>query len=559
MEFYNQIVQLTLGVCFFMYGMMLTSDNLQKVAADRVRDLMGRIAQNRLLGILGGLGLTAILQSSSAVTVLLVGLATAGVVTIRQVMSVIIGTAIGTTVTVQLISFSITAYAVYFVIGGFVVVFMSKKKTTRYIGGVIFGFGLIFYGLLEMGQAVAIIKNEPFLKQSFEYLSAHPYITLIVTTFFTAAVHSSAVTIGLAMTLAESRLITMNDALWWVYGANVGTTATALLASMSGNYLGRQVAWAHFYYKVLSAIPFFFFTDYFVKLLDMTGGPLNRQIANGHTILNIIAAIIFFPFINQGARFIEKMFPRPSSEKEFSAKYLDQAALGTPSLAFAHAQRELLRMADYVVDMVRRSINVFDKCNDEMIEEVRAIDNKVDILNQQIKTYLVQLTAESLSPQQSQKVVTLITLVSDLENIGDVIDKNILMAALKKNKLKVSFSQEGWEEIKEFHRLVVQNCEMAVSAFTLSDKALSEKVIENKRRLRDLEQDLRENHIDRLHRGLRETMSTSSIHLDVLSHYRRVVGYAANFAYHVLREASGDQSFKKKDSDQELPRKTENE
>jgi phosphate:Na+ symporter len=534
MVLYHHLILLLAGICFFMYGMQITSHNLQILAADRVRFFMSKLAERQFIGILSGIGLTVLLQSSSAVTVMLVNLASAGVVTLTQVMGVIIGSAVGTTITVQLISFNVTAIALYIVIVGFLILFLSKSKKMQEFGNIIFGFGLIFYGLLMMGEAVSVVKDIQGFKEIFRYLNENSLIAFVLTTFLTAFVHSSAVTIGLAMTLAANGVISVYDSMFWVYGANLGTTATALFASLGCNYAGRQVALAHFFYKVISVLAILLFTAPFVALTMQTTSDPIHQIANAHTLLNVISAILFYPFIAWGAQVIERIFPRPMSEKEFGAKYLDPKSFQAPPMAFANAIREMLRMADYALEMVRLSPKAFEKDDPDFTEELKKIDRKVDTLNREIKMYLVRLTDEKLSEIQNARVVNLIALVSDIENIGDVVDKNILALARKKSQLKVTFSEEGWAEVREFHHLVVENFELAISAFSLNNQELAEKVIRNKHQLRILEQKLRETHIHRLHRKMQDSFNTSNIHMDLLSAFRRVNSYACNLVYPVL-------------------------
>jgi len=530
----STLVYLFAGLAFFMYGTTLVSENLQKLVGNRVRELMNKISKSNMLSIFVGVALTVCLQSSGAVSMLLVGLGSAGVITLSQVMGVLIGSSVGTTVTVQLISFNVAQYGLPIFTIGFLFYFVSKKNVVKQWMGVLMGFGLIFFGLQYMGLGTEAINHIDILRQMFAKLSIHPPLTLAASIIMTALIHSSAVTIGLAMTLATNGVITLYDSMFWMYGANLGTTATALMASLGGSYAGRQVAIAHFFYKAISVLAILFFTTPFVVLVSATAGDATHQIANAHTIFNIASALLFYPFINWGARFIEKLFPRPHSEKEFGAKYLDAKSFSSPPMAFANAIREMLRMADYALEMVRLSPQAFEKDDPDFTEELKKIDKKIDTLNKEIKLYLVRLTDEKLTEIQNGRVVNLIALVSDIENIGDVVDKNILALAKKKSTLKVTFSEQGWIEVREFHRLVVENFELAISAFSLNNQELAEKVIRNKHNLRMQEQKLRETHIQRLSRKMQDSVNTSNIHMDLLSALRRVNSYACNLVYPVL-------------------------
>lgn len=277
-----------------------------------------------------------------------------------------------------------------------------------------------------------------------------------------------------------------------------------------------------------------FFTTYLSDMSSVTSPVVSRQIANAHTLLNVLGAIAFYPFINLGSRLIQYLFPRPESEQEFGPKYLDKRAFNAPAMAFANAVREMLRMSEFALEMVKKSPRAFEVDDPDFTDDIREIDKKVDLLNREIKHYLVRLTDEKLTELQNSRVINFIALVSDIEHIGDVIDKTVLDLAKKKSRLKVTFSDEGWAEVKSFHKLVVENFELALSAFSLHNKELAEKVIENKHALRLLEQKLKGSHIKRLHRKMQASINTSSIHLDLLSAYRRVNSYACNLVYPII-------------------------
>lgn len=524
------LMYLFAGTAFFMYGTNMVGDNLQKIVGNNVRALMGRISQNHVLSILVGIGLSVCLQSSGAVTMLLIGLGSANVITLPQVMGVIIGSSIGTTITVQLISFNIAQYGLMIFSLGYLGYFTAKKQNAKYAMGIIMGFGLIFFGLEFMGKGTEAINNIGLLKDLFVKLSKFPHLTLITSVVLTAFCHSSAVTIGLAMSLTSQNVISLYDAMFWVYGANIGTTFTGLMGAVGGNYIGRQVAWANFFYKFLSAAILMLFTTYFVSFLHATHSSEARAIADAHTIYNIFAAVLFYPLINMGAYLLEKYIQPAPHERKFGVKYLDRSNYQNSTLAMAYARREILRMGDIVVTMIRDSIHALDHEDSEIIEAIKENDNKVDLLMREIKLYLVKYANESVGGIE-QMVFNLISVASDLEAAADVIDGNILDITRKKNALKLTFSHEGWEEIKEFHALTIEAATVSMSCFEMQDQLLAQKVIELKRKMRKKEKEFRESHIDRLNKGLKETLNTSSIHLDLLADYRRVVSLFSNHAY----------------------------
>ena len=287
------------GTCFFMFGMSLASDNLQKLAANRIRDLISKISTKPLVGVLTGVAVTFCVQSSGAMTSMLVGLGTAGVISLPQVMGIILGTGVGTTLTVQLLSFKVAQFGLSIFAIAFSTYFLTSKPVVKRIMGAFMGFGLMFWGLELMGVGANALKEVDFIVESLTYFKENPLFMLAMAAGITALVHSSAVVIGLAMSLAASGLIDLVDAFYWVYGANVGTTATAIMASLGGNHVGRQVAWAHCFHKTAMVAIFYYFTPYVAEFVG--SGQAFRDVANAHLFFNVAGAVLFFPFIGKGA------------------------------------------------------------------------------------------------------------------------------------------------------------------------------------------------------------------------------------------------------------------
>lgn len=516
-----------------MLGMSLASENLQKLAANRTRDLLGTLARRPFFGLLVGILMTLVIQSSGAVTSMLVGLGSAGVFSLTQVMSVILGATVGTTITVQLLSMNVAQYGLPIFTFAFAVYFMSRHRVLKQVMAVAMGFGLIFWGLELIGLGTNALRDVSIFSDFLNQLKSSPMYTVLVTAAFTGLVHSSAVTIGFAMTLATSGQIDLVDSVFWVYGANIGTTATALMASFGGNHVGRQVAWAHCFYKVLSVLLFLPLTPYLAEFLRSDA--IQRDVANVHLVFNVAAAAVFFPFISYGARFIEKVFSPSKAEKEFSVKYLERSSYQSTDVAAAHAEREVLRMGDIVLTMVRDSIRLLKDENVDLEEEIQEKDDRVDLLNREINLFLARHMEESDNLSQ-KRMLRIIYFGADLESAADVIDNNILELARKKHALKLSFSPDGWSEIQALHREVVKVAELSISCFQVGEMELASKVVFHKREVRKIERKLRESHIERLVKGRAETINTSSIHLDVLSEYRRVVGLLSNHVYGLLKE-----------------------
>ncbi len=520
------------GVAVFMLGMNTASENLQKLAADRIRDIVTTLAKKPFWGVFLGIGLTMILQSSGAVTSMLVGLGSAAVISLPQVMSVILGTAIGSTLTVQILSFDIAQFGLPTFALSFFVYFLSRKRTVKTFAAAIMGFGMLFFGLEMIRQGTDQMRDFEQFQAMVKTLSENPIYAIMLAAACTAIVASSAVIILLGITLTAHGLMPMEDAIYWLFGANIGTTATALIAAAGGNYVGRQVAWAHVFYKVASAVIFFPFASYLVEWF--ASGEPARDIANINTIYNLVAACIFYPFLNKGADLVERLFPPAANELQFSVKYLKKKDWESPSVIVAHAEREALRMADIVTSMIEDSLTLFRKDDPEMIDGMRRRDDHADILARELNLYLAQQLDTAPEGLRGQ-MLKLMYFVTDLEAAADVVDNQLLELAQKKHHLKVDFSEDGWRDLVEMQSAVSQIAHMAIACFQTQDKDLAAKVIFHKRNIRRLEHKMRENHVTRLVKGTPESIRTSSIHLDVLGEYRRIVGLMSNHVYALLK------------------------
>lgn len=527
----SHFILLLAGISFFLYGSTMASQSLERLMASKITSLMNQLAKSQFLSIVVGIGLTTILQSSGAVTSMLVGLGTARVIQLPQVMGVIIGTAIGSTLTVQLISFDLSPYALPLFILGFTGFFVSNKPTLKNISTVIMGFAMLFLGLKMISTSSLFFSKLDILADFFNTLRDNSAYSFFAAMIFCAFVHSSAVTIGIAMSLCAAGVISTHDAILWVYGANIGTTSTALFAAAGSNYIGKQVAWAHFFYKAISVIIFYPLTKYFIDFVSQFQSTSSRLIANAHFFFNVGSAILFFPFINKGAEYIEKIFPK-SSQDEFGADYLAMNNYENSALAVSYAQREIMRTADIVVSMLRDSVVLFEHEDPILIQSIKDRDNQVDFLYRETKMFLLK-QANNGSTNVHQHVMSMIMFISDLERAADSIDINIRTLAIKKHALKLEFSAEGWDEIQKMHAQVVKVSSMGINAY--NNPSMCENAIQLKRELAKIEISFRENHITRLNRGLRESINTSSIHLDLLSEYRRIASLLCNHAYNTMK------------------------
>lgn len=525
------------GLLLMLYGMRMAGDGLQRAAGARLRGFLLNATSNRFKAVGVGAAITALFQSSSASTVMLVGLVGSGLLGLTETMGVILGADIGTTLTVQLLAFRIYDYAIAFIAFGILLkLWGGKKGPSGSIGSVILGFGFVFLGLKSLIGTFEPIAQNPLLRDMLIGMGKDPLAGIIVSALLTALFQSSAVTLGIAITAAHSGLLTLDAAMPVVLGANIGTCVSAIVSSIGAGIDAKRVAISHVLFKIIGVIIVLPFLGIFTVIAGSSATELTRQVANAHTFFNIGVAAIFLPFTGLFTRLVKLLMPEREAAEKFGPKYLDPLVLASPPLALVQASRECLRVSDIVGEMLKKSIDVFEKNDMALLEEIEEKDDYVDTLDREIKLYLTRLTRESLSGEQAKRELEILLFSDNMENIGDVIDKNLMELGRKKIRDNLSFSREGAEEIRRLHSKVIENFALGAAAFAGSDPVLAQKLVNHKLKLSEMERELRQAHIERLRKGLKESLDTSSIHLDILTNLKRVNSYITNSAYPILEK-----------------------
>jgi len=517
------------GLAIFLFGLRFAGRGLTKATGNRLREMFWGFTHRRSLGLVVGTLATAILQSSTATTVMLVSFAGAGLITLVGALPIILGADIGTSLTVQLLAFRIGDYAILIIALSFLAMTVIGQRPYRHIAQAIFGFGLLFFGIKIMSDSIIYLPMLPGFERALGQIGEHPILLLVVAMVFSGLVHSSAATIGIALTLALRGLIDLNAAMPLILGANVGTCGTALLASLGQAVEARRVALAHVVFKVGIVVIALLAMAPFVAAVERTAQSVPRQIANAHLFLNLAAAAIFLPLLVPYRRMIERVLPEgPGRAGRFRVRYLDQRVLDTPVLALSQATREVLRMAEIVQGMFRDSIEVFRTGDEDLRKRIVEDDDKVDLLQESITPYLTRLSQEELTEEQSEREVALIKIVSELERIGDLISKQLMVYAQKKIKEGFYFSKEGFREIIDFQGQVEEGLSLAIGVLTTFDPALARRLIELRNPLHERFRELQAAHISRLCEGRKESLDTSTIHLDLLDDIERIGFHVTN-------------------------------
>ncbi|MGQ9677913.1 MAG: Na/Pi cotransporter family protein [bacterium] len=512
------IVEIIGGLALFLFGLYYGSKGLRRLAGNRLREALFTLTKNRLLGLLVGIVITAIFQSSTAVTCLLISLASSGLITLTQSLGVLLGADIGTTITVQLLSFKIFEYALLVVFFGFLL--MNTLPRGRDIGQAIFGFGLVFYSLKIVLRAAEPLPFVPAIQQAIAAASANPMLALLFALVFTALIRSSAATIGIVVGLSYTGLVELKTAVPFIIGANIGSAFNAIIASWRTNTEARRIGTAQVLFKLIVGLVCLPFLNPLTQLFSVTAESVARQIANAHSLLNLGAALLFLPFLTQYQKLITVIVP---ARKEMSpdTRYLKPEALEAPELALAQVNRELLRMAELVLEMFNQSIVVFLRGDKTNCRELVAQDDRVDHLEEALTSYLARISQEMLSPEMSKKTLASFYITDELEHIADIISKNLVNYTRKKINENLSFSEPGLEEIKEFHHEVEQNFNLTLACLTTWDKNLARQLAHKRAWGVQRKRELHNRHLTRLSQGLKESLDTSTIHLDIIADLER--------------------------------------
>lgn len=525
------------GITFFFFGLSVARKELQLVSGDRLRQVIGAVSNNRFKAFGLGAAITFLLQSSGATSVVLISLADTHLITLFQAIAILLGADFGTTLVVILLSIKrITEISLFIVAVGFFVQLIAKQRRMVSVGAIILSFGLIFYGMQLMIETAAPLKSSPVAAQIFAYLAKNPIASLIISVLLAGTVHSAGV-IGIAIALALAGTISFEASVPIVLGANVGTCVTALLAAVNSGIEGKRVAIAHTVAKIIGVAIVFPLIGQFVYLVNIIaaefleivpeiGIGLAGKIVIAHILFNVLLALLLIPFVGLMVRLVRFILPTPpiKEEKVFGPLYLDKASLDTPALAFAHAKMEVLRIASIAYEMFNDCLKMFSRgveVNAE-IEKMQSQDDKIDVLDKAVRFYLSELSAEKLLSEQTQTALKLLSTASDLEEIGDALSKELVMLAKKKAAASKIFSDEGWKDLRDFQQTVGENFNLTISILTQPSEELAIKVIRHEEEMDALEQQLRQAHLNRLQHGLKESFSTSSLHLDILGILRRI-------------------------------------
>ena len=527
------------GLGLFLYSIKTMGDGLQQAAGDRLRFYIDKYTSNPFFGILVGIGMTALIQSSSGVTVITVGLVSAGLLTLRQAIGIVMGANIGTTVTSFIIGFKLGDYALPMLFLGAVCLFFTKNRTINNIGRIVFGVGGIFFALNLMSGAMEPLKDLQVFKDYMVELSKNPILGVLVGTGLTLLIQASSATIGILQNLYASNLIDLQGAQPVLFGDNIGTTITAIIASLGANIAAKRVAAAHVTFNVIGTVICIIFLVPFTGLIQWFESFLNlapeMTIAFAHGTFNITNTIIQFPFIGALAFMVTKLIPGEDEVVKYEPLYLDEQLIKqAPSIALGNAKKELLHLGNYAAKAFDLSYDYIINSDEKVAEKGHKTEEAINTIDEKLTRYLISLSGEALSQKESEVLTNILDSSRDLERIGDHAEALINLNDYLQRK-NVQFSEAALEELAEIYHKTSEFVKDALESVENNDFKKAQALIERHEDINNMERVLRKTHIKRLNNGECSTQAGVNF-IDIISHYTRVSDHAMNLAEKVLAE-----------------------
>lgn len=543
-QWFFLIIGLLGGLALFLYGMNKMSDGLKKSAGTRMRSILSRLTSNSFIGLAVGAFVTMVIQSSSATTVMLVSFVQAGLLNFTQSLGVILGANIGTTFTAQLIAFKLTNYALLMVVLGFGFSVFVKNEHLRNIGNAVLGFGILFFGMKIMSDAMAPLRSYPDIINVLKGLE-NPYVSLFVGAAITALIQSSSAFTGIVIVLASQNLISLEAGIPLILGANIGTCFTAWLATIGSGRDAKRVAVAHTLFNLGGALLFLFWIPSFVRIVmgfsDLFDSGIARQIANAHTLFNVAIGLVFIPFTGLISRLILFILPEriPSHIKTFATSHIDPNVLGTPGIAISLARSEICAMVSKVGEMVKAIIIPFvsnvnqlkeTKPDKTLLDDIIFKDSEIDFLQEEVVQYLIETGKSELTMTQSKESYGLISIAHDIKSMSDIVVAHILPLIELKQSTGAIFSNEGKKELTEFHTKMCKQISRVENALEDIDPQKAHKIIAKKGKYQSLEIEYRSQHIDRVYSNRKESVKTHQLHMEIMNLLMQINVYCGKIA-----------------------------
>lgn len=519
------------GLGLFIFGMYLLSDSLKKLSQGLLKAMLEKITSGRLRATLMGAFVTAVIQSSSATSVIIIGFLNAGFIPLAAALAIMIGANIGSTVTAQLIAFKFTTVAPLFVFAGTVVFLLAKKDKNKNKGLALLSFGLLFLGLEMMSSAVKPLATDETIRNIFVSFGTSPFLGILTGMIVTAVLQSSATTTGMIIAFASAGLLDLPASVYLVFGVNIGTCITAGLASIGGNLSSKRLALGHTLFNIMGTLVMLPFIPLYLHYIPMTSGDLARQIANTHTIFNIVNALIFLPFVPIFVKVLNKIIPGTDYKKK-EAKHLDANLLLTPNLAIKAVIKEMVVMLDICREMLEKAEKCIITYNHKLRNEIALDENSVDEMQKNITEYLIKITKERLSDREATLIPALLHSVNDIERVGDYC-QSIVKLSQRGYEYDLRFSSLANRELGKLFEKTHVLMRQTKKAIENDDHGAATITLNIDREIHDLVEQCRANHIDRLKKG--DCISDAGlVYSDVLTAIERIDDHLCNITKGIL-------------------------
>jgi len=538
MDATRTLIQMIGSVALLLWGVRMVRTGVTQALGAELRRLVAVSSQNRVAAFASGLMATTLLQSSTAMALIIGSFAGRGIIGLSAALAVMLGADVGSTVAAQLLAFDIKWLWAVLVAGGYVL--YSSRESAAGAARAIIGLGFLLLALQELNVAAAALREAPTMRVVLGAVGGEPLIALGIAALLTWAAHSSLAIVLFVMSLAGSGVIPVPVALILVLGANVGGAFAPWVALAGSPPAARRVPLGNLLMRGvigLAAVPF---TGYAAEWMASFVEDPARNVVLFHTAFNLVVALVGLPCVGILAGFLQRWGNEPEGTvDEGKPRHLEKSVLDTPSEALACALRESLRMGDLVATMLQDVITAIQGNDQKLVKDIEKADDTVDRLHEAIKLYLVEASKAPMTEEESRRLLEILTFTTNLEHIGDIIDKNLVELAAKKVRRQLSFSPEGLEEIRAFHARVTETMRLAANVFATRDVGLARRLFSDKSAMRAAERNATESHFVRLKDGRPESIETSSIHIDIIRDLKRIHGHLTATAYPLL-EAQGD-------------------
>lgn len=539
------------GAALLLWGLHMVQSGIMRAYGPALRRFLSQALRNRLAAFGAGLGLTGLLQSSTATGLMTASFAAEGMVGLVPALAIMLGANVGTTLIVQVLSFNITAVAPILFILGLTAFRVGARTRVRDLGRVSIGLGLMLLALHLLVDSLAPAESAPAARTIFAAITGDPVMCVLIAAVLTWAAHSSVAIVLLIMSLALSNFVTPVAALALVLGANLGSAINPVFeGGHRGDPASYRLPLGNLINRLAGVTLFLPFLPLIADAMKTFQPDPSKTTALFHISFNVVMALAFLPLLGPLATLLTRMLPEPvRTDDPAMPRYLDENELETPSLALADAARETLRMGDVVETMLRQIMTALMTDNRALVSAVSRMDDTVDRLDEAIKLYVTKLTRGSLDDREGQRAMEIITFAINLEHIGDIIDKNLSESAAKKIKRNIQFSPDGAAELVAFHKQIVDSLRLAFSVFMSGDVGDARRLIAEKGPVRNAELAAADRHFERLREGRAESIESSSLHLDVLRDLKRIHSHICSVAYPVLEGAGAKEPADVAESD----------